>query len=114
MSAISLPKIKSSFYLWLCRASMRLPSVVHTYVVVGIQYSSSHFLREYTGTLAVLASLEAYRRGYIQLCSMGTMEACGFMPLLWWVEHNLDEKLPLNSICLICLLLTASRGFSSV
>ena len=75
---------------------MRLPSVVYTYVVVGIPVATAlhYFLREYTGTLTVLASLEAYGRGYIQLCSMGTMEACGFMPLLWWVEHNLDEKLP--------------------
>ena len=82
MSAISLPKIKSSFYLWLCRASMRLPSVVYTYVVVGIPVATApHFLREYTGTLTVLASLEACRRGYIQLCSMGTMECL-------WIHSN--------------------------
>ena len=38
------------------------------------------------GTLTVLASLESYRWGCV-------MEACGFIPILWYVEHNLDEKL---------------------
>ena len=69
MSAISLPKIKSSS---VCVVSMWLCTCMWLFSVATALH---YFLREYTGTLTVLASLESYRWGCV-------MEACGFILIL--------------------------------
>ena len=89
MSAISLPKIKSSsvsvvVQIIILQSSFNV--VAYMYVVIFSCYSSSLLFQRVYGTLTVLASLESYRWGCV-------MEACGFIPILWYVEHNLDEKL---------------------